>query len=73
MTRTKLNTFVKGVAELNHGTEQKMRRMQAELNNIVRQQLAGAKLNSTGSARRWAELNNTVRKKRAGAKLKNAA
>ena len=57
----------------NHGAGQRMRRMKAELINTVRQQRAGAKLNSTGSARRWAELNNTVRTKRAGAKLNNAA
>jgi hypothetical protein len=34
-------------------------RMQAELNNTVRQQRAGAELNSTCFARIQAELNNT--------------
>ena len=68
----------------NHGAGQRMRRMKAELINTVRQQRAGAKLNSTISTSRRAELNsvalqrmrrlktklnNIVRQQRAGAEL----
>jgi hypothetical protein len=48
MSRTKLNKFVKGGANLNNFTAQKMRRKQAELNNRVRQQGEGTNLNSIG-------------------------